>query len=90
MVIVAISSGSFLTLFILMYIIPTTMLNIIEYKNNKVHDNPSLPVSLFIIITHDGLNKAKNARQKTNKASMIVNVFLTSEMSNIYYQLENF
>jgi hypothetical protein len=36
------------------------------------------------------LNKAKNARQKTNKVSMIVNVFLTSEMSNIYYQLENF
>ena len=90
MVIVGISSGSFLTLFILMYIIPAIIMNIIEYKNNKVHDRPSLPVSLFIIITHGGLNKAKNARQNTNNVSMIVNVFLTSEMSNIYYQLGNF
>jgi hypothetical protein len=66
------------------------MLNIIEYKINKVHDNSNLPVFLFTIIIHDGLNIYKNARQNINNVSMIINVFLTSDISNIYYHLGNF
>ena len=66
------------------------MLIIIEYNTTKVHDSPNLPVFLFTIITHVGLNMYNNAMKNINNISIIINVFLTSDMSNIYYQLGNF